>query len=273
MVNLVQDYIEDVPSSRDYLYDDMRERADWQSVERPKELIKLFDQWRTPKCTWFALQHIVNWNNILEDLENKWEVIRDQFNPNEYVDNRPHYLQDRLNQFKELDLIQWYVSIPKVWWRLRDGTVMSKQKRNELMKEALTKGFLYTGTSYVKRTTDQDASLRFTDNKQTWHAFPIVDYSDWIYTIANSFWLDRWDAGYGYVSEHDVDKLFTCYLIVDKKDTEYFKNFRVIQKAKQAIKEFKELYEVSPRKVQQWFEDIQLTATLEDFLKFEYNPD
>jgi hypothetical protein len=123
---------------------------------------------------------------------------------------------------------------------------------------------------------DQSPILKFENWTKIWHAFDIT-WKDEIYHSydklfkhVNSYWKDRWDKWYWYIKEKDIDKLYTAYIFIDKKDDEYFKNFKTIQKAKQWLKIFKELYEIWNPRLKKFLEEKALTHWLEDILWFKY---
>lgn len=265
-----EDNIIDIPDTRDYMFDEYirqkNEYADWIEY-RPEDIVTVYNQWRTAKCTWYWLQHIVNGYNILEDISNEWSVIRPQKDPMEYLDDRPHSLQDRLNQFRELWLIEWYVAIPRVWWNTPTG-IMTAERRNKELKKAMEQWyFIYTGTDRVKWTMTMNPLLNFWD-KRVWHAFSLVKENDIyhstgdLYKFINSYGKERWDNGYWYIKESDVDKLYTCYVILDHKDSDFFKRFRSNKKVTDLILKAKELYYEWNYEQKKYFENIQLTKNL-----------
>lgn len=270
-LKIVQDHIIDTPDNRDYLFDEYlkakEEYADGWTEYRPENKVTVFDQWRSAKCTWFALQHIVNWYNIIEDIQNTDNIIRPQKDPNEYLDNRVHSLQDRLKQFRELWLIEWYVSIPRVWWNTPTG-VMTVERRNEELKKAMQKWyFIYTWSNRAKRTMGMNPVIKFGDYS-IWHAFSLVKQwdiyhsKDNLYKFINSWWTKWWDNGYWYIEEKDVDKLFTAYIIIDKKDSEFFQRFKANRKVTDLILKAKEIYYDSNNEQKKYWETIQLTKNL-----------
>jgi hypothetical protein len=233
----------------------MDEYSNWVSSSRQEKEIVLFDQNKTPLCTWYALQHIVNWYNVVEDIKNEGKIIREQKNPGEYKDDRPHYLQDRLNQFKSLWLIEWWV-------------VLDNNKKAEQMKQALDRGhLLYTWGGKIDRAKARKTpTIEF---KASWigHAFAIVWYEGNLFKIANSFGRDYGDNGYNYVRDTDVTKLFSCYAIIDKDDKWYFQKFKDKQKAKQLIAIAKDLYSTANTEQKAYFEKIWLSANLTNLYK------
>lgn len=270
---MVDDIIIDSPDDRDYMFEDYieQEEADWQSM-RPLDNFKLFDQWKNTKCTWYALQHIVNLYNLKEDLEETGGIIRQQLDPDTYEDNRPHTLQDRLKQFRELWLIEWYVTIPRVWYNTPTG-IMTLERRNKELNLALNKWFLiYTGSDKIKWTMNNWPIVKFSD-KWDWHAFPIITNKDIyhstdnLYKFGNSFGSDRGDNGYWYIQEKDVDKLFTAYIIIDKSDSEYFKKYRANKKVFEFLQKAKELYNEWNDEIKKYFEQIKLSENLTKLFK------
>ena len=57
-------------------------------------------------CTWAALLNLINGYNIDEDLRNVGSVVRPQIELSAYKDDRPHALQDRVDQFTKEKLIK-----------------------------------------------------------------------------------------------------------------------------------------------------------------------
>lgn len=256
-INPIKDLpdVVDCPDSRDYNFSEMDGYADWVSASRPQKEITLFDQGQTPLCTRYALQHDVNAYNIIEDIKNEGRVIRQQKNPWEYKDDRPHYLQDRLSQFKSLGLIEGWVLI-------------QMEDRANLMKKALDMWkLLYTWAAKVNWSKHRkNATIDFTTS-WIWHAFAIVWYEWDLFKIANSFGTDYGDNGYNYIRASDVGKLMSVYVIIDKDDTGCFQKFKDQQKAKQLLAIAKDLYGTGNPDQKAYFEKIWLSANLNALYK------
>jgi len=276
-LKFIEDYVFDIPDSRDFLLEEYLEFANWKTpITWLQDNLILYSQWNTPKCTRYAAQFLSTMLDMLEDIETVWEILRPQKDPGTYKDNRPHTLLDRAKQFKELDKIIWFVSIPRVWYKYSNWTSMTLQRRLDLFKKALDISFLFTGTDRVKRTMSQSPILKFWSAATIWHAFDITwkneiyHSSDKLFKHVNSFWKERGDNWYWYIEENNIDKLYTAYMFIDKKDSEYFANFKTIQKAKQWIKIFKELYEIWNPRLKQFLQEKAITAWLENVLWFKY---
>ncbi len=275
--DLITEDVVDIPSDRDYLFGEYleEENAEWNKWIRPEEYFNVLDQWSKPMCTNFAMWAIVNWNKILEDLKEMWEVVRNQYDPNiDWVDDI-RSLQARIDKFKKEWLIEWYLSIPRVWWKTPTG-VMTVERRNMELKTALDKWFfVYTGTEYSKWTMYQSPILNLQDNRYTGHAFSIVGADDIyhstsnLYKFVNSFWKEWWNDGYWYIKDFNVDKLFTCYVVIPKSNSDFFKKFKANKKIMEFIITAKKIYEENKdnKDIRDYFEKIQLTNNLTKLFK------
>jgi len=273
---IVEDVI-DIPSNRDYLFEEYleEENAEWADYKRPEDYYRVLDQWSTPMCTLFAVQAIVNWYNIIEDIRELWQLVRNQHNPIEdWVDSIRH-LQTRIDNARKAGKIEWYLSIPRVWLNTPTGR-MTAERRNKQIKTALDKGFfIYTGTEYSKRTMNQSPILNLGDTKHTGHAFSLVGADDIyqshdnLYKFVNSFWKGWGDRGYGYIKEDNIDKQFTFYVVIPKNNSEFFKKYRANKKVMELISLAKSIYleNKENKAIKEYFEKIQLSNTLTKLFK------
>ena len=257
---LPEEAIIDEPQQSDYNRHEFEEFAEGdRRTARPDEYIELFDQGSTSLCTRYALTAIINAYNILEDLNTEWKLIRDPIDPST-PDDGIRSLQRRVDDAKKAGLIEGYVSIQRVWWKYTNGTTQTKETRLQQIKKAIDSGyFLYTGSDKV------DSSAWWKNPIISWkasgvgHAFDLVSDNETYHStgdlikIANSFGRDYADNGYNYIKEENIDKLFTVYVIIDRKDASFFQTFKQQQKAKQLIALAKDLYENANTEQKAWF--------------------
>lgn len=272
MTRLTLEDVVDIPSNRDYLFDEylQEEQAEWEYKARPENLLKVLDQWTTPMCTMFAKQHIVNAHNILEDIMQEWRIIREQKNANDYWIDTIRHLQTRIDNARKAGEIAGYLSIPRVWLKTPTG-IMTKERRIEEINKALSKWyFIYTWSEYVKRTMNMKPLLNFT-TKQTGHAFSLTGIENGNIKFINSWWEKWGDKWYWYIKQDDVDKLFTCYICIPADNSEWFKKFRANKKVMELIALAKWLYEEARKENNKakltYFEAIQLSKTLTNLYK------
>lgn len=269
---LITEDVIDIPSNRDYLFEEylQEEQAEWNNYVRPEEYYNVLDQGSTSMCTLYALQAIINWNQILEDLKEIGNVVREQYDPkNDWIDNIRH-LQTRIEKARKDWKIEWYLSIPRVWTNTPTW-VMTIERRNKELKMALNKWyFIYTGTEYSKWTMNQSPLLNLWKDKYTWHAFSIVGADniyqshDRLYKFVNSWWKEWWDDWYWYIKEEDIDKLFTCYVVIPKSNAEFFRKYRANKKVMELISLAKQIYNENKdnKQIREYFEMIQLSNNL-----------
>lgn len=254
------DAVVDEPQNGDYNRHEFEEFAEGdRKTARPDEYIELFDQGNSSLCTRYSLTAIINAYNILEDINTEWKPIRDQIDPS-YPDDWIRSLQRRVDDAKKAGLIEGYVAIQKVWWKYPNGTVQTKETRLQQIKKALDSGyFLYTGSDKVDWSAWWKNPIISWKSSGVGHAFDLVASNETYHStgnlikIANSFGRDYADNGYNYINESDIDRLFTVYVIIDKKDSAFFQTFKQQQKAKQLIAIAKDLYENANAEQKAWF--------------------
>lgn len=264
------DNIIDIPDQRDYLFDEylQEENGEGDIWVRPEQYFKILDQWQTPMCSYFALWAIINGYNIVEDIKNEWQVIRQQYNPSDHPVDNIRSIQTRLEQAKKGWLIAWYLAIPKVWTKTPTG-IMTEERRNKEMQIALNKGFyLYTGTDRTNWTMKQSPILNLWNEIKLWHIISIVGAKDVyhsesnLYKFVNSFWSDWGDKWYGYIKESDVEKLYTVYVVIPQSNQEFFRRYKENKKVMDFIQKAKELYISGNDEVKKYFEEIKLSENL-----------
>ena len=276
---LITEDVIDVPSNKDYLFEEylQEENAEWDRWVRPYDYVTVFDQWSTSMCTLYASLHWVNGLNILEDIKNVWNIVRPQIDPaSKWLDNIRH-LQIRIDNLRRDWEIAWYLSIPRVWMKTPTG-VMAAERRLKEIKIAIEKWYpIYTGTDRCRWTMRDNGLLKMLADKQTGHAFTltgvneIYQSNDKLIKFINSWWTAWGDKGYGYLKEEDIDKLFTCYVMIPKDNSEWFNKFRANKKAMELINIAKQVYQEAIKdkntKLIKYFEKIQLTNNITKLLK------
>jgi len=272
-LKLSLDVVIDIPSSKDYQFSEFEEFASGITTPRPRDYIKVMDQKSSSLCTKYAEYYWASAYNILEDINNTGWVIRPQLDPG-YIDDWIRSLQVRMDDAVKSWLIKWYLQIPKVWFKLQDWKIQTKENRIKQMKTALNSWFwLYTGTEYVKWTMAMSPILKFDTVKHTGHA-DLICWSDQIYhttdklfEFINSFWEKRWDKWYWYINENDVDKLFTIYVLIPMDHTWFFDNYKDWKVAQEIKKLSKWLYEKwTPDQQKEW-NRMQVSKTLDKMYK------
>lgn len=242
----------DNPDKRDYNFEDY---AAWEELARPRHQVTVYDQWNTPACTRFALGHIVNGNN-LNEYKNNWQEYK-QVNPIEYWNKgwKIKSLQATLSEFRRWGLIEWRV-------------VIKSDKVNWIKKALSMWMFVFTGSDNWLRGIYKSPRnyMKRKDWKIVWHAWSIVwdEPANERFVVINSFWDDRWDSWYFYLPYKDIDSCFSLNCIVDKDDSWKFAILRQKEKAKQLVALAKELYSNGDTEIKKFFEDIQLSAFIND---------
>ena len=224
----------DTPDSRDYSAEDYQEVAmgiEWK--KRPEDKVEVQNQGKEWACTRFWLTHVNNGQNIIEYEANWSEYTQikaiDVWNRS----NKVLSLQSALAQFKTEWLIEGWVRI--------DRYPSDKAKAIIQMKQAIDMwNFVYTWSEswdWSKTWKKPYIYQLRTDWKIVGHAWSIVEYDDTtqMFKAINSRWPTRWDKGYFYVPYEMIDKLFSKYCIIDKDNSDIFKNFKRKQKAKELV--------------------------------------
>ena len=267
----------DIPSNRDYLFEDylQQEQWEWQEYPRPEDYYRVLNQWATPMCSLFWKQAIINGYQIIEDLREVWHPVREQFDPSIlWVDNI-RALQIRVDNARKAGEIEWYLSIPRVGVKTPSG-IMTKERRNKEITTALNKGFfIYTGTEYSRWTMKQSPILTLWDTRYTGHIFSIIgadhiyQSTDSLYKFVNSYWIGWGNKGYGYIKEDNIDKLFTCYVIIPKTNSDFFKRYRANKKVMELIGLAKQIYNENKdnKSITRYFETINLSQNLQKLFK------
>lgn len=272
----IMDDVVDIPDNRDWLFDEFLQEEQAEAMTervRPTDIYKVLDQWKTSMCTLYAIQAIINAYTILEDIKEEWETIRPQIDPATRGLDDIRVLQTRVNNANKSWEIDGFLSIPRVWWNTPTGK-MTIERRNRELQIALQRWFfIYTGTNNTGWTMTMSPLLRMQQKQFIWHAFSLTGANDvyrsdsWLYKFVNSYGKERGDKWYWYIRPHDVDKLFTCYIIIPKDSNEFFKKYRKNKKIYSLINQAKELYREGTPEIQKYFEQIQLSKNLEQLYK------
>jgi len=238
----------DKPESRDFPFQDYNEfaRSENEIEKRPKQKMKIQNQWWTPACTIYAATHILNAMNIIEDK--KLWLNRDQIDPaslrTQFCAERWDYsswssIQTIANRMKKKWYISWYVTIKNE----EDNSIVERQVDSAL---AMWK-FIYTWSAHWDRPAIQKTGeySERADWKFVGHAWDIViERKDWdYYRCLNSYWENRWPYWW-YFKLHKsfLNKIYSKLLLIDKDDSNMFSRFEEIQKIKQAVALLRQVY-------------------------------
>lgn len=251
----------DLPSKLDYKFSTLEEVYNGENSKRPTDKLIVQNQGTSKGCTMYSATHIVNANNIIEDIslwENRPQVdpmIRwELFCKERWYSNQGSNIQTMAQRNKQ----KWYIA----------GWVTCDKSGDELvkqMKKALDMWyFISTGSSNGDWTKTKKTGIYTirTDNKFVWHARAIVDYKDDYFIAINSYGK-RWKYnGYFRVPFTMVDKIYSKLCIIDANDKNLFVTVAEKEKAKQIITLAKELHKIGTLEQQQYFEKIQLSTNL-----------
>ena len=256
----------DNPTQSDYVFEWEDELAGINS-KRPKEKVKVQDQWQTPACTFYSAYHVINGYNILED--ERQGIDRPQIDPinprNEFCKARWYY--DRGYT------IQWAATEAKKAGKITGWTTIltstEKNKQIEQMKKALDMWyFINTGSANWDRAKTKKTGIYTLrkDNKFVWHAWSIVDYdeSKKCFIAINSRGLRGKEKWYFYVPYDLVDKIYSKLVIIDKSDNDFFLKIKSKAKAIEIIRNARKLYEISDSKTKSFLEKAWISKFLMD---------
>jgi hypothetical protein len=246
--------------SVDYLIEIKWEVWNWVEWKRPKDKITIQNQSGTPACTIYSAWHIVNGLNILEDeLYGKFRTQIDNAKLwIRFCSDRGNYqwgssIQTVANWMKKNKYISWYVTI-------KNGTpqdIMVKQMRQAIdMGNFISSGSAFGAWGKIKKTGIYEDS-----NPQyfLWHAFCIVWYEDDFFWAMNSYWPKRWPFGWYFkIPNNMVTKLYSKLVFIDFNDKDVFAKLQEVEKIKQAVALFREVYPIADKPVQQYLETIKL---------------
>lgn len=259
-------YAYDIPSNKDYSFDefftkDYKNEDKWANSKRPSS-VKIWNQGNTPACTCYSLTHVVNWNNVVEDMR-LWEH-REQVDPiiywNQFCAERNDYdswssIQTMALHFKKNWRIEWYVTIDK-----------KDQNKVDKMKKALNAWyFLSTGSAFGDWSTIKKTGVysERTDGMFVWHAWCIVDREDDYFRAVNSYWENWWPYNWRFkVPFSMVDKIYSCLVIIDKDDSWRFTDLKIRKKVEELLTIAKELYNNGNPYQKKYFEEIMLSKNL-----------
>jgi len=232
----------DIPSQSDYEYSDMNFGAEEVKKQLPK--FTMYNQGAElvtrMACVFFSNGMLNNIQNLIEyDGEYK------ELNPKEYW---VEYL--KLNPTAE-----WIGTSLQAWMDfMKKKLLISGYAKisNGNIDNAIDRGmFIETGAYGVNRTETRDTwILTFrADGAGIWHALMIAKYDKDFYHSPNSYWENRGnEKGRFKIRRWDIDKLFTRYAIIDKKDQKSVNVLNEYKKkvlAKSIIKNIDELLELS----------------------------
>jgi len=235
----------DLPSKKDYQFEIPDDYAMGYASKRPTNKITVQNQKETSWCTMFALNHIINGYNLLED--EKYDVHRNQIDS---YPKRKEYCKKRW--YDGWDNLQNQCNIAIAEWLISGYSTISNEIQLELqikkMKQALDLGcFMYTGSGNWDRwaiTKTGIYTLR-TDDKFVWHAFDIIDYVTGYFVAINARgpdWNTNW---YFLIPEALVGKLYNKLVIVDTDDSQWFAEIKEKSIAMEAVRQYKKQYHLT----------------------------
>lgn len=242
----------ETPDNRDYKFENLiEEYAEGETIHKKRpDNTTVFNQGKTPMCTWYSLTHIYNWENINE-YKNNWMVFTEK-DPWDFEDTWDRSINNRLLEFKRAGMIEWYTTIEK-----------TNTNKVNLIKNAIDLGmFISTGSNnwdWLKIKTKKSYVVR-TDGKRVWHAWCIVDYDDTkqSFKCKNSWWPQWGDGWYFWLPYSMVYNIYGCYPVIDKDETGKFKRFKLKEKAKQLVNIAKDIYTNWDNATKQFLESVQI---------------
>lgn len=266
-------YATDEPRKTDYVFDtliqikEQMEEAEAPIIKRPKEELEVQDQKQTPACTVFGATHIHNWLNILEDRrywksrnQARADKLWEAYCKYRWFSNGWSSIQKVADWFRFMKYISWYVSIP-------NSTPLDKMVLQ--MKQAIDIWwFIFGGSAFGNWSKIRKTWIYEESNPQyyLWHWYWVAtDYvlkEDWTvdyFRAINSYWPDRWPFGWYFkIYAEDVNKLYTKIIFIDYDDKDIFDKLQEVEKIKQAVALFREVYPIAEKPVQQYLEKIKL---------------
>lgn len=274
MEEIIWNYAYDEPRNTDYSFDTYEENAEWdKDKQRPKEQFTIRNQWNTPACTVYSATHLHNWLNLLEDEQ--LGIDRQQLNP---MLPRTRFCQDRGYSDKGSSIqtvgdwmrknwyIEWYVTIKNS---------EDINKINASMRKAIDMwNFMSCGSAYGDRATIKKTGIysERADKKYTGHARCIVDYVlddnndiDY-YRCINSYW-PSWGIHKGYfkLPANMVQNVYSKLVFIDKSEWHLFNKIKEIEKIKQGIALFREVYaSTTLDSVKNYFDKVQFGKNLSE---------
>jgi len=211
-MNQISNWCIDIPSLSDYEYSDMNFGVEEDKKELPK--FTIYNQWAElvtrMACVFFS-------NGMLNNIQNLIEYDGDykELNPKEFW----------VEYLKVNPTAEWFGT------SLQAGMDFMKKKwliagyakiTNDKLDSAIDRGtYIETGAYGVDwGTTRETWILTFrADGAGIWHAFMIIKQDKEFYYVANSYGETRGnEKGRFKIRKSDIDKLFTRYAIIDKKD-------------------------------------------------------
>lgn len=244
----------ETPDNRDYKFENLvEEYAEGEVIHKKRpDTTTVFNQKKTPMCTWYSLTHIYNWENINESLNTGNPFT--ELDPATFKDTGDRSVNNRLIDFKNACMIEWYTTIPK-----------NDPNKEKLIKQAIDLGmFVSTGSNncdWTKTKQTKTYTVR-ADGKIVWHAWCIVDYDDTkqAFKCKNSRWPLWGDKWYFWLPYSKVYSIYGCYPVIDKDDTGKFKKFKLKEKVRLLVQQARDIYnnENCDTETKNFLEKIQL---------------
>lgn len=274
MEEIMWNYAYDEPRNTDYLFDTYEENAEWnENKKRPREKFTVQNQLATVACTIFSATHLHNGLNLLEDEQ--LGIERQQLNPmtprNKFCQERWYYdkgssIQTVANWMKKNWYIEWYVTI---------SNSEDINKINASMKKAIDMwNFISCGSAYGDWWTIRKTGI-YSENaekKFVGHARCIVDYVldnegdvDYYWCI-NSYW-PSWGIHKGYfkLPANMVKNVYSKLVFIDKSETHLFSRIKEVEKIKQGISLFREVYaSTTLDSIRNYFDKVQFWKNLSE---------
>lgn len=267
-------YATDEPRGTDYSFETYEEIADGDSWhQRPRKKIKVQNQLTTPACTFFSATHIHNWLNLLED--EKLGIDRQQLDP---MIPRKKYCQERgySNSGSSIQTAgDWF----RKNWYIEGYVTIKNDKEEKLINKQMMKAidmgnFISCWSAYWDWATIKKTGVysEMADKRFLGHARAIVDYEltkEWeidFYWCINSYG-DKWGIHKGYfkLPANMVKNVYSKLVYIDKSEMHLFSRIKEIEKIKQWIALFREVYNSTTLdSVKNFFEKIQFGKNLSE---------
>ncbi len=261
-----KNYAFDEPTKLDYSFDTLEEILEWENIKaRPREKLIVQDQKTLPACTMYSATHLVNWNNLLEDI--KLWITREQINP---LINRDIFCAERWYSDK-WSSIQTVANWNKKKWLIAGYTTIEKNLANDIQVEKMKRAidmwlFMSCGSAYwnyskIKKTWIYEDR---TDWKFVWHARSIIGYENDYFRCINSYWPLRWlYKWYFKLPFSMVSKVYSKLVFIDKSDQDILAKVKEKELIKQWLSKFREVYTTtSNQEYKKYLENIKLWENL-----------
>lgn len=263
---MIQNSCRDEPTKQDYSFNTLEEVLNGENPKaRPKDKLIVQNQKLLPACTMYSATHLVNWNNLLEDIQ-LW-LNREQVDP---LTRWNIFCQERWYSDK-WSSIQTVANWNKKNWFISGYTTIEKTLSNDIQVEKMKKAidmwlFMSCGSAYwnytkIKKTWIYEDR---TDWKFVWHAWSIVWYEKDYFRCINSYWPTRWiHKWYFKLPFSIVSKVYSKLVFIDKSDHDLMQAIKEKELIKQWLAKFREVYGTTNNKeYKTYLENIKLWENL-----------